>query len=151
ARVSSAADAWLEIKSPNFTVVSNAGEKKARNVAWQFEQVRGAIEKGWPWARVKLDRPIVVLAVKDEASMKAIAPLYWEPGHAIHPASVFTASGDRYLIALRADVEAEDREGVNPYSQSYWSYSSVVIEASFSHGLPFWFTRGLSAVLSNSI
>jgi hypothetical protein len=28
-----AQDTWVEVKSPNFTVVSNAGENRARNVA----------------------------------------------------------------------------------------------------------------------
>jgi len=71
--LSAADDPWIEVKSPNFTVVSNAGEGRARNVAWQFEQIRAAIQIGWPWARVQLDRPVVVVAAKDENSMKLSA------------------------------------------------------------------------------
>src|SRR4051812_36017817 len=145
-----AADTWLEAKSPNFTVVSNASDKKARNVAWQFEQIRSAIEKGMPWARVKLNRPILIIAVKNEASMKEMAPASWEKGD-IHPASVLSTLGDRHYILLRTDVEAEDREGLNPYSQAYWSYSALIIDSSFRRPLPLWFSRGLAAVLSNSI
>jgi hypothetical protein len=145
-----AADTWLEAKSPNFTVISNAGDKKARNVAWQFEQIRSAIEKGLPWARVKLNRPVLIIAVKNEASMKEMAPAYWEKGD-IHPGSVLTSLGDRHYILLRADVEAEDREGVNPHQAAYWSYSALTIDSSFTRPLPLWFSRGLAAVLSNSI
>jgi TonB family protein len=148
--LASAQDTWIEAKSPNFTVVTNAGEKKARNVAWQFEQIRSAIEKGLPWARVQLSRPIEIIAVKNEASMKEVAPSFWEQGQ-IHPASVLNGAADRVFIALRADVEAVDREGVNPHNQSYWSYSALVIDESFSRPLPLWFARGLAAVLSNSI
>jgi len=144
------ADTWVETRSPNFTVVSNAGEKKARNIAWQFEQIRAAIEKGWPWSRVKLSLPVVVIAVKDEASMKAMAPYYWEENRA-HPGSVFATAGDRHYITVRTDVEDQDREGVNPYRAAYWSYALLSIEASFNRGLPLWFVTGLSAVLSNSI
>jgi TonB family protein len=145
-----AADSWIEAKSLNFTVVSNAGEKKARNVAWQFEQIRSAMEKGWPWARVQLNRPVVIIAVKNEAGMKELAPSFWEQGE-IHPGSVLRTAPDRHYVLLRSDLEGEDREGVNPHRQSYWSYSALVIESSFSRGLPLWFSRGLSAVLSNSI
>jgi TonB family protein len=145
-----AADIWVEAKSPSFTVISNAGEKKARNVAWQFEQIRYAIEKGLPWARVRLNRPVLILAVKNEASMKDMAPAYWEKGD-IHPGSVLSSLGDRHYILLRTDVEAEDREGVNPYRQAYWSYSALTIDSSFRRPLPLWFSRGLAAVLSNSI
>jgi tetratricopeptide (TPR) repeat protein len=146
-----AADSWTEARSPHFVVVSNAGEKRARDVAWQLEQIRGAIEKGWPWARVQLNRPLVAIAVKDEASMKAIAPKYWEKGSDIHPASIFGSGPDRHYITLRADVQAEDREGVNPYNQAYWSYAALTLESSFDHGLPLWLTTGLGAVLSNTI
>jgi TonB family protein len=146
----SAQDTWIEAKSPNFTVVTNAGEKKARNVAWQFEQIRSAIEKGLPGARVRSGRPIEIIAVKNEAGMKEVAPSFWEQGQ-IRPASVLAGAGDRVFIALRTDVDAADREGVNPHSQSYWSYSALVIDESFSRPLPLWFSRGLAAVLSNSI
>jgi len=144
------ADSWIEARSRNFIVVSNAGEKRARNVAWQFEQIRSAMEKGWPWARVQLNRPIVIIAVKNEAGMKELAPSFWEKGD-IHPGSVLRSAADRHYVLLRSDLEGEDREGVNPHRQSYWSYSALVIESSFSRGLPLWFSRGLSAVLSNSI
>jgi len=35
-----AADNWVEVRSPHFTVQSNAGEKEARKVADQFEPIR---------------------------------------------------------------------------------------------------------------
>ena len=77
---SAADDRWIEVKSPHFTVVSNGNDKTARNVAWQFEQIRAAIQAGWPWARVQLDRPVTVVAAKAEASMKLLLPQYWEKG-----------------------------------------------------------------------
>lgn len=149
--LASGADAWTETASPHFLVISNAGERRSRDVAWQLEQIRGAIEKGWPWARVRLNRPVVVIAVKDEASMKALAPQYWEKSNSIRPSSVFVSGPDRHYIALRADVQAEDKDGINPYNSAYWSYSALTLESSFSHGLPLWLTLGLSAVLSNTI
>ena len=46
-----AADKWIEVKSPHFTVVSNASERSARKLAWQLEQVRSATVALWSWAR----------------------------------------------------------------------------------------------------
>src|SRR4051812_41714664 len=78
-----AADTWLAIDSPNVTVISNAGEKKAGRIAWQFEQVRASIGKLLASAAVPLRRPFVIIAVKDESTMKATAPAYWQrPGSA---------------------------------------------------------------------
>lgn len=150
-RVSSAADMWLEIKSPNFVVLSNTNERRARDVAWQFEQIRAALLAGWPWARARLDRPVQVIAVKDEDSMKALAPRYWEQRGGVRPTSVFVTAPDRHYIALRADVQGNGEVNVNPYFSSYWSYSALALDAAFDADLPLWFRNGLAGVLSNSI
>ena len=71
-----AADQWIEVKSPHFTVISNAGQSAARNLAWQMEQIRSAVHAIWPWAKLDLDRPFVVLGARDEQSMRALAPRY---------------------------------------------------------------------------
>jgi hypothetical protein len=147
--VRSAAQEWVEIKSPSFTVVSNAGEGRARDIAWQFEQIRGAILAGWPWARAQLDRPVIVIAVRDESSMKSLAPEYWE-GDTVRPSSIFVTAADRHYIALRSDVRTEDSTNVNPYQASFWSYSTLALDAAFDRPLPLWFTNGLAGVLSNS-
>lgn len=33
---------WVEVHSPNFSVVTDAGEKKGRQVAMRFEQMRAS-------------------------------------------------------------------------------------------------------------
>ena len=147
---SMAADAWIEVISPNFTVVSDAGEKSARNVAWQFEQIRSAIEQAWPWSHVQLDRPMVVIAARNEATMRLFDPGDWERGIAIHPAGVAVTGVDRSYIVVRADVTADGPEGVNPYHQSFWTYAHLTLSSAFTFRLPLWFTRGLSEVLSNT-
>jgi tetratricopeptide (TPR) repeat protein len=142
---------WIEVRSPHFVVASNSGEGAARSILWQFEQIRAVVEKLWPWAQVDPDRPILVLAVRDEASMKALAPESWEKKGAVRPTSIFVSGPDRYYVALRTDVEAEDREGINPYVNSYWSYVGLVLASSAGHELPLWFHRGLTSVLSNTL
>ena len=149
--IGQAADAWIEIKSPNFVVLSNASERRARDVAWQFEQIRAALLAGWPWARPRLDRPVYVVAAKDEATMKALAPQYWEQRGSIRPDSVFVTAADRHYIALRADVTGDGQVNVNPYFSSYWSYSSLALNAAFDRELPLWLRSGLAGVLANSI
>jgi tetratricopeptide (TPR) repeat protein len=151
AQAALAADSWVEVKSPNFTVLSNAGEGRTRNVAWQFEQIRAALLAGWPWARARLDRPVYVIAAKDEATMKALAPKYWEERGTIRPASVFVTAPDRHYIALRGDVRGDGQVDVNPYFSSYWSYSAMALDAAFDTPLPLWFRNGLAGVLANAI
>jgi tetratricopeptide (TPR) repeat protein len=148
---SAADDKWLEVKSANFVVITNGNERSARNLAWQFEQIRSAIELGWPWARVQLDRPIVVIGAKDEATMKTLVPEYWESRGGVRPDSVFTTAADRHYIAVRSDVKGDDTPGINPYRSSYWSYSLLTFDAAYERELPLWFRIGLAEILSNSI
>src|SRR5215207_1401613 len=70
-----AADRWIEAKSDHFTVVSNAGDGTARKVAWQFEQIRAAVEQWAPFSTTKAAlRPVLIIAVKNEAGMQDLAP-----------------------------------------------------------------------------
>ena len=82
-----AADRWIEVKSQHFTVVASTGPGMARTLAWQMEQVRSAIKAVWPWAKVDLERPLLVLAVNNEADMRALLPKYWENRNSVRPAS----------------------------------------------------------------
>jgi tetratricopeptide (TPR) repeat protein len=142
---------WVEVKSPHFIIVSSESERTARTVAWQFEQMHGVLNRLWAWARVDTAKPIFVFAVGDEAGMRALAPQFWEQKDSVRPASVFVEAADRYLVALRSDLRAEDREGVNPYITAYWSYVALVLNASLDRDLPLWFQRGLAGVFSNTI
>jgi hypothetical protein len=151
ARPAMAADDWVQVTSPHFTVVSNAGEKRSREVAWQFEQIRAAMLALWPWMKGDLDRPVFVVAAKDENAMKLLAPQYWEKGGRTHPDSVFITGPDRHYIALRADARAEDTNAINPFYASYWSYSALLLDSSFEGDLPLWLRDGLAGVLSNTI
>jgi hypothetical protein len=150
-RSAMAADPWLQVNSLHFSVVSNAGEKRAREVAWQFEQIRAAITAIWPWVKGDLDRPVLVVAAKDENTMKLLVPQYWEERGRVRPSSVLVTGPDRHYIALRADARAEDTNAINPYFASYWSYSALLLEASFERDLPLWLRDGLAGVLSNTI
>ena len=152
ARAASAADSWVQVSSLHFTVVSNAGDKRAREVAWQFEQIRAAMKAVWPWVKGDLDRPVLVVAAKDENTMKLLVPEYWEKGSSgLHPSSVLATGLDRHYIALQADARADDTDAINPYYGAYWSYAALLLDASFERDLPLWLRDGLAGVLSNTI
>jgi tetratricopeptide (TPR) repeat protein len=145
------AAAWVEVRSPHFIVLSDSSERRAREVAWQFEQIRGAIVRLWPWAVVDLPLEVLVYAARDEAGMRALVPKYFEGRGAIRPESVFVSSPTGHFIALRSDIRLDSRGDINPYRSSYWSYMALVIRSSFGRELPLWYTRGLAEVFSNTV
>ena len=151
ATVDARAATWVEVKSPHFTVLSDAGERRARDVAWQFEQIREALVRLWPWATSEFDRPIVVYAARDENSMRALVPKYFEGRDPIRPTSVFMSAPFGHFVAIRTDVDRGGDPNVNPYKSSYWSYVHLVLRASIDQDLPPWLGRGMAEVFSNTI
>src|SRR5262245_59274437 len=69
-RISLAANpqAWVEVRSPHFIVVSNANEHAARRVAEQFEVIRAVFQEHFGSSSVD-DQPIMILAAKDEDTL----------------------------------------------------------------------------------
>lgn len=145
------AQQWLEMRSAHFVVTSNAGQSATRTLAWQLEQIRSAIAALFAWARVDLDRPVAVLAVRDERSMRALAPQYWEAKGGVRPASVWVTAPDQHYFAIRADVQAEDNVNVNPHITAYHAYVSLILRHSSDRELPLWLSTGFAGVLSNTI
>ena len=146
-----AADQWIEVKSAHFTVVSNAGERTTRRLVWQLEQVRSALTGLFSWAKPELNKPFRVIVAKDETTMRALAPQYWEERRSVRPASVWMSGPDQHYLVLRADVEVDEQGTINPYITSYFSYIGLVMDQSLDRDLPLWFTRGFTGVLSNTI
>lgn len=142
---------WVEVTSPHFTVISDAGDKSAVRAAWQFEQVRAVLQRLWPWANLATGKPVVVFAVRDENTLKSLAPKYWETKGGVRPASLFVTGPDRHYVALRVDLPKPDSLQANPYYQSYWSYVYIALRSSFDRELPLWLGRGLSDMFANTI
>src|SRR6202044_1410124 len=53
---------WVEVRSPNFSVITDAGEKRGRDVAMRFEQMRGVFGALMTKANVNLPVPLQIVA-----------------------------------------------------------------------------------------
>jgi TPR repeat protein len=148
-RTASAAERpWLEVKSPHFTILTDGDVANGREVAWQFEQMRAALAKLLPWAKLTTDKPVLVLAARDQATLKTLAPVYWEKGH--EPIiSVAVDGADRHYLAMRTDERMTDDVRITPYFNLYRGYLHVVLDASFERPLPLWLERGMAELFGN--
>jgi Tfp pilus assembly protein PilF len=142
--LATAKDAWVEVRSPNFTVISNAGEKEARKIADQFEQFREVFHATFPKWRVDLGKPLIIFAVKNGDSLKALIPSYWEQKGHMHPQGIYVPGEDRHYVAVQTNVETE-----NPYQIVYHEYTHAIINLNF-RGLPVWLNEGLAEFYGNS-
>lgn len=146
-----AAADWHELKTGHFTIWAEADDGATRTLAWQLEQVRHVATTLWPWMKVDLPKPLVVIAVRNEAGMRAIAPRYWEVKNGVRPASVWVSAPDHHYLAIRTDLRSRDDVMVNPHTSAYFSYANLVLASTFGPRAPAWLLRGLAGVLSNTL
>lgn len=142
-----AADTWLEVRSPHFRVSSNAGEKQAQRIANQFEEIRSVFQTAFNSIRVDFGKPLVIIAVKNEDSMKVLLPDYYGAKDRMRPAGMFVPGFDRTFALLRTDVTGS---GENPYHNLYHEYTHGIMRLNFP-AMPTWLDEGLAEFYGNTI
>lgn len=133
-------DNWVEARSPHFIVVSDAGEKKARQMAAQFERIREVYRQALPSVRVDTPAPLVIFAARNEKSFRQLLPAYWEQSdrRLARPLGMFIHGPEKNYVAVRTDATGE-----NPYHTVYHEYFHLVTRLSFPP-LPLWMSEGLA-------
>src|ERR1700748_3830165 len=87
---------WVEVKSPHFSVVTGAGEKKGREVATRFEQMRAGFGKLFARASVNIPAPLQIVAFRNGKELSQMAPLYH--GKPTEVAGLFPPRGDKKFL-----------------------------------------------------
>ena len=143
ATVAAGSTGWVEVRSPHFVVISNAGARDARNTAVQFEQIRAVFREALPIRQKEAGPVVTILAVKDDKSLHELLPDYWTKGHA-HPAGLFVSAMNQFYIAVDLDAE-----GTNPYETIYHEYYHSQT-APYYPDMPTWLSEGLASFFGNS-
>jgi tetratricopeptide (TPR) repeat protein len=128
---------WVEVRSPNFHIVSDAPEAKAQQLARDFEQVRQVYMRAVPGLENRAGLPLLVLAAKNEKTLKSLLPEYWE-GHRARPLGVYVGGPERNFVALRLDAP-----GRHPYHIVYHEYFHFLMRLNYPV-LPLWLSEGLA-------
>lgn len=130
-------EAWVEARSPNFIVVSNAGEREARKIAIQFEEIRVVFQRSLAIASAHTTPTVTIIAVNDEDSMRALLPEFWARGHT-HPAGIASDNMGQFFVAMQLDEPGE-----SPYKTIYHEYFHSLTRPYYPH-LPVWVAEGLA-------
>ena len=85
-------DKWVEARSANFIVVTNASAGQARNTAIQFEQIRELFQQSFAFTKDRPTPVITILAAKDENTLQELLPEFWAEKGRMHPAGIFINS-----------------------------------------------------------
>jgi tetratricopeptide (TPR) repeat protein len=151
ALISSAASArdkgsgWLEVRSPHFTVITDGGQSRGKQIAAQFERMRWVFQSSLPpSANPDPVNPIVVIAVKDRKGMEALEPAAYLAKGQVSLGGLFSRSTDRNYILVRTDG-GED----HPFSIVYHEYTHLM-EGNAAEWMPLWLNEGLAQFFENT-
>lgn len=129
---------WTEIRSPHFRVLTNGSTQDAIKVLREFEQLRWVFTTRFPAARLESGAPLLVLAVRDQATAKALDPqLRGFAGE--HLAGLFYHGWEKQFAIIRLDTFGGDgsKEVV------YHEYAHTILHLN-SHWLPTWLDEGMA-------
>lgn len=130
---------YLEIKSPHFAVVTDAGEQRGREIAQHFEEMRASFGILFGLSRVNLPTPLTILAVRDTKDFQQLAPRYNSKPVAL--TGFFRGATDRDFIVL--DTSAPD-----PERTVYHEYAHLLLNGNLIP-MPVWFDEGFAEYCSS--
>lgn len=136
--LATAKETWTSVRSKNFFLVGNAGEKDIRQVALRMEQFREVFTHLFTGLKVDSPIPTTVVVFKNDESyrpfkLNANNAGYFQPGPDIN------------YIALRLGRDAD--AVADPYAIIFHEYTHLLVRAT-SGTTPLWFNEGLAEYYS---
>jgi hypothetical protein len=128
---------WIEVKSPHFRVLTDAGAGDGRRVAREFERLRAVFAARFPEFRLDSGAPLTIFAARDEETAKTLTPYLWKAKGA-KPAGYFQHSWEKQFALVRMDTWYQGTERV-----VYHEYTHM-ITALNSRWLPVWLNEGMA-------
>jgi Flp pilus assembly protein TadD len=126
---------WVEIRSANFSVITDAGDKRGRDVALHFEQMRSAFGTLMTKAHVNLSVPMQIVAFRSSKEIRPLAPVF--NGKPTEVAGLFQGGDDRTFIMLDMSVD-------NPWSVVFHEYAHQLMNGNLTLHTDPWLEEGFA-------
>ena len=129
---------WIEVHSSHFTVVTDAGDKKGRETALRFEQMRAVFASLLSRDRLHESRPLTILALKSDKDYYQAAPL--RQGQPIDVPGFFLPGDDQDFIVLNMSEDDPWRAVAHDFAYSLLTYNYPPAQGWFDEGLCEYFS-----------
>ena len=126
---------WVEIHSPHFSVITDAGDKRGRDVAVRFEQMRAVFGALMVKAKVNTPIPLQIIAFRNSKELRQFSPIC--RGKQTQLSGLFQSGSDRGFILL--DMSVED-----PWQTVFHEYAHQLMNGTISMQLDPWFEEGFA-------
>jgi tetratricopeptide (TPR) repeat protein len=130
---------WIRVSSSHFSVLTDGGENKGREVAVRLEQMRTVFAQLLMKTRVNLPEPLDVIAFKTDKEYAQIAPLH--DGQPISEPAFFLPGEDRNYIVLNL-FEDDSWRGVTH------EFAHLLLDHNYPPTQP-WFDEGFAEYFSS--
>jgi tetratricopeptide (TPR) repeat protein len=127
-----------ELRTPRFTVLTDAGPDVGKAIARNLEIIRALLEEAFGIEQLGHRDHVVVHAVSSTGAMAELLPGLWENDEIRKPDGLFRKGPDKDYIVVRLDAPSE-----TAYSTVYHEYFHVFARARFGK-LPLWVDEGLA-------
>ncbi len=129
---------WIRVSSAHFAVLTDAGEKKGREVSLRLEQMRDVFGQLFLKTKVQMPEPLDVIALQSDEEYIRVAPL--RQGRPISAPGFFLSGEDRNYIVL--DLAAEDswRAVSHDFARLFLSFNYPPTQDWFDEGFAQYFS-----------
>lgn len=135
---------WLEVHSAHYTVITDAGDKKGREVALRFEQMRTVFATLLGKERLNQSVPLTILAFKNDKLYYQLAPQLHVPGQAepqpIDVPGFFLTGDDQDFIVLNLFEDESWRAVAHDFAAMLLNYNYPPAQGWFDEGLAEYFS-----------
>src|ERR1700675_457792 len=121
---------WIEVHTAHFSVLSDAGEKRGREVALRMEQMRAIFGQLLLKDKLKIPVPITVIALKSDKQYGLVAPA--KQGLA---SGFYVPGSDRIYIVLNLFTADPWRAVAHPLAHYLLNYNYPPAGGWFDEGL----------------
>ncbi len=131
-----AKDTWVSVRTKNFFLLGNAGEKDIKRVGLKLEQFREAFTRLFPTVRFNTPVPTTVIVFKSDDAYRPFKPMpniagYFQPGPDVN------------YITLTTETRGEQ----DPFTIIFHEYTHLLVENTLEDA-PVWFNEGLAEYYS---
>ncbi len=133
-----AAPQWVQVRSPHFRVITDAGDDRGREVALRFEQMRGIFGSIFHRARLNSPVPLDIVAFRSQDGFMRYVPL--ANGKPVSLNGFLQWADLHNYIGI--DVSSSD-----PYSNVSREYARLLLRDNYPV-MPLWFESGFADYFS---
>jgi tetratricopeptide (TPR) repeat protein len=125
---------WLEVHSTHFSVLTDAGEKRGREVALRMEQMRAVFGQLLLKNKLTMPVPLTVIALKSDSQYGMVAPAKQSTA-----AGFYVPGPDRVYVVLNLFEADPWRAVAHPLAHYLLNYNYPPTQGWFDEGLAEYF------------